>query len=243
MAEPGKRTPWIPDDKAPGCMLCSKAFGTFNRRSHCRRCGGVFCGGCSNSKCELLRYGFPDEKVRVCNNCLPQAQRERDYARVHLPLISEPRPFSLLGRLGAGTPVIVAYDHAGGRMLTVRPANLGERGSSRSFPLDQVTDACVRGGLEVEFSGAGERIRLKAMEEKGLSQWVDALNEGADIRKMHEVLVSQIEKATSEIRKEEVLGAMREEERKKEEIRLRRAQHRENIRAKYGVGGGGSGDA
>jgi hypothetical protein len=220
---------------------------------------------------------------------------------VHLPLISEPRPFSLLGRLGAGTPVIVAYDHAGGRMLTVRPANLGERGSSRSFPLDQVTDACVRGGLEVEFSGAGERIRLKAMEEKGLSQvrqgyrvwhsvwggrgffffcfflfffffffccaeirktewekqkknllkpspassnqWVDALNEGADIRKMHEVLVSQIEKATSEIRKEEVLGAMREEERKKEEIRLRRAQHRENIRAKYGVGGGGGGDA
>lgn len=50
------------------CMLCSKLFTVFNRKHHCRSCGGVFCQEHSSKSCELPELGitFP---VRVCDNC------------------------------------------------------------------------------------------------------------------------------------------------------------------------------
>lgn len=59
---------WIPDDEAPRCMSCTTAFTAFRRRHHCRNCGGVFCGGCSNSSAPLPKYGLT-KAVRVCRDC------------------------------------------------------------------------------------------------------------------------------------------------------------------------------
>lgn len=59
---------WIPDEQAPRCMSCAVLFTAFRRRHHCRNCGGVFCGVCSNSSAPLPKFGLL-KAVRVCRNC------------------------------------------------------------------------------------------------------------------------------------------------------------------------------
>uniref|UniRef100_A0A182MNZ1 Lateral signaling target protein 2 homolog n=1 Tax=Anopheles culicifacies TaxID=139723 RepID=A0A182MNZ1_9DIPT len=59
---------WIPDCDAPRCMSCASAFTPFRRRHHCRNCGGVFCGVCSNLSKPLPKYGLT-KAVRVCRDC------------------------------------------------------------------------------------------------------------------------------------------------------------------------------
>ncbi|XP_015520780.1 lateral signaling target protein 2 homolog [Neodiprion lecontei] len=59
---------WIPDQDAPRCMACHAAFTVVRRRHHCRNCGKVFCGRCSNNNVPLPRYGHT-KPVRVCNRC------------------------------------------------------------------------------------------------------------------------------------------------------------------------------
>lgn len=59
---------WIPDEEAPQCMSCAQSFTTFRRRHHCRNCGGVFCGVCSNSQAPLPKFGL-NKAVRVCRTC------------------------------------------------------------------------------------------------------------------------------------------------------------------------------
>uniref|UniRef100_A0A1A9W6N4 Lateral signaling target protein 2 homolog n=1 Tax=Glossina brevipalpis TaxID=37001 RepID=A0A1A9W6N4_9MUSC len=59
---------WIPDQKAPRCMSCNTPFTAFRRRHHCRNCGGVFCGVCSNTSAPLPKYGLT-KAVRVCRSC------------------------------------------------------------------------------------------------------------------------------------------------------------------------------
>jgi len=57
---------WVPDNEAKTCQLCSTKFTFTNRRHHCRQCGNVVCGPCSDQKKVLPGQG----KVRVCTECL-----------------------------------------------------------------------------------------------------------------------------------------------------------------------------
>uniref|UniRef100_A0A5F8H7A3 NADH:ubiquinone oxidoreductase complex assembly factor 6 n=1 Tax=Monodelphis domestica TaxID=13616 RepID=A0A5F8H7A3_MONDO len=42
---------WVPDSEATVCMRCQKAkFTPVNRRHHCRKCGFVVCGPCSEKR-------------------------------------------------------------------------------------------------------------------------------------------------------------------------------------------------
>jgi hypothetical protein len=45
---------WVPDQKAETCMRCNSRFGWMKRRHHCRLCGRVVCGSCS----ERVRLQF-----------------------------------------------------------------------------------------------------------------------------------------------------------------------------------------
>ncbi|KAJ1922151.1 hypothetical protein H4219_000013 [Mycoemilia scoparia] len=44
---------WEPDSDAKTCHRCGKRFTLFLRRHHCRRCGLIFCHGCSSKVAEL----------------------------------------------------------------------------------------------------------------------------------------------------------------------------------------------
>ncbi|KAH9891278.1 FYVE zinc finger-domain-containing protein [Cubamyces lactineus] len=85
---------WKPDSQASRCdtFLCRKTFSIWERRHHCRKCGGVFCGECSSRTTPLLdtsnlKFLHPPRNVpifvfnspqspvvdaRVCDDCWDQ---------------------------------------------------------------------------------------------------------------------------------------------------------------------------
>lgn len=59
---------WVPDSEASVCMHCKiSQFTVLNRRHHCRKCGAVVCGPCSNKK--MLLPTQSTKPLRVCLNC------------------------------------------------------------------------------------------------------------------------------------------------------------------------------
>lgn len=56
----GRRQSWMPDASAESCTKCHRLFTLFLRRHHCRRCGWIFCAGCSNNRITHLRG--PEDK-------------------------------------------------------------------------------------------------------------------------------------------------------------------------------------
>eukprot|EP00756_Hemistasia_phaeocysticola_P061470 Hpha_TRINITY_DN4950_c0_g1::TRINITY_DN4950_c0_g1_i1::g.51342::m.51342 len=58
---------WVPDQLRPQCVGCGSTFRWYRRRHHCRRCGEVYCNGCSDCRaCVPPDWPTP---VRVCNSC------------------------------------------------------------------------------------------------------------------------------------------------------------------------------
>lgn len=59
---------WIPDHLSSFCSSCGCRFSVLYRRHHCRKCGGIFCDGCSK-----YQISIPEESlfnpVRVCARC------------------------------------------------------------------------------------------------------------------------------------------------------------------------------
>nr|CAG4638790.1 EOG090X0FI9 [Cyclestheria hislopi] len=59
---------WVPDSEAEKCMHCKTSqFNVINRRHHCRKCGAVVCGPCSNKK--YLLPSQSSKPLRVCLSC------------------------------------------------------------------------------------------------------------------------------------------------------------------------------
>ena len=61
---------WQPDD-IPNCGVCNCSVGRFTRH-HCRNCGRVTCGKCSDFKVEIPALGYKGTPVRACSQCLAQ---------------------------------------------------------------------------------------------------------------------------------------------------------------------------
>eukprot|EP01095_Lingulamoeba_sp_RSL-Kostka_P007295 TRINITY_DN2309_c0_g1_i1.p1 TRINITY_DN2309_c0_g1~~TRINITY_DN2309_c0_g1_i1.p1 ORF type:complete len:296 (-),score=88.46 TRINITY_DN2309_c0_g1_i1:96-983(-) len=59
---------WIPDNEQKQCYSCDSTFGLVNRRHHCRHCGYVFCGNCTQNKIAIHRLNLND-LCRVCEEC------------------------------------------------------------------------------------------------------------------------------------------------------------------------------
>ncbi|XP_045503305.1 myotubularin-related protein 4 isoform X1 [Colias croceus] len=64
VGEEARGVVWLPDSAAPRCQHCRNPFWLARRRHHCRLCGGIFCGSCS----EMSSWGEVGA-VRVCRRC------------------------------------------------------------------------------------------------------------------------------------------------------------------------------
>ena len=66
---PDPRANWMPDDSATACSECGSEFTFMRRRHHCRVCGRLFCGDCTQQTFELPpQYGWKGPQ-RVCESC------------------------------------------------------------------------------------------------------------------------------------------------------------------------------
>jgi hypothetical protein len=65
---PPKR--WVPDEEGAACSICHSEFSITRRRHHCRKCGSLVCGSCSDHFVPLDDPGtITSSPVRVCDKC------------------------------------------------------------------------------------------------------------------------------------------------------------------------------
>ncbi len=67
---------WAPDEQHPVCWGCQEAFSFFTRRHHCRLCGLVYCGSCSEREVYIKEEadvsrssGRKPSSQRACDGC------------------------------------------------------------------------------------------------------------------------------------------------------------------------------
>ncbi|ELT96558.1 hypothetical protein CAPTEDRAFT_180983 [Capitella teleta] len=73
----GTKAPvWIPDARVSMCMTCTSEFTVTFRRHHCRACGKVVCGFCSDCKAPLRYLMY--KPARVCQECFDKLSAEVD---------------------------------------------------------------------------------------------------------------------------------------------------------------------
>lgn len=80
---PPIQTHWKSDEEASNCGLCGLEFNWISRKHHCRKCGSIFCGSCSNyyvrlDQAALLHrngsnLSYLGTESRVCRICMEQA--------------------------------------------------------------------------------------------------------------------------------------------------------------------------
>ena len=58
---------WVPKSEVKECNLCANKFSISRWKHHCRVCGSVVCGSCSESKVPLEGA---ETKIRMCLSCL-----------------------------------------------------------------------------------------------------------------------------------------------------------------------------
>lgn len=61
-----EQTPWTWTTDM--CQECGKNFTLTIRRHHCRHCGRVLCGKCSDQEVPIIKFG-ENKPVRVCKIC------------------------------------------------------------------------------------------------------------------------------------------------------------------------------
>lgn len=59
------RSHWVPKSTRTQCSNCKSVFKLFSAKHHCRLCGEVVCGACSNK-----RILFQKKSVRACDECV-----------------------------------------------------------------------------------------------------------------------------------------------------------------------------
>ena len=68
------RKRWMPDSQQDKCSMCLESFGLLKRKHHCRSCGTIVCGQCSQHYLVLPQIG--PKAVRVCSKCYINQQLE-----------------------------------------------------------------------------------------------------------------------------------------------------------------------
>lgn len=58
------------------CFGCGQEFGFFRRERGCKKCGRLFCSGCTSNS--LVLPGHGPKKVKVCDQCFRNAARKQE---------------------------------------------------------------------------------------------------------------------------------------------------------------------
>ena len=86
---------WIDDRDILNCDKCKSSFSFLNRKHHCRNCGRIFCGYCSNNWIKIPNqdkyinkywnirsYIHTSDKQRVCHKCYIKIDELNEYINI-----------------------------------------------------------------------------------------------------------------------------------------------------------------
>lgn len=161
---------WVID--ASSCQTCQGAFTMFNRKHHCRRCGGIFCGNCTSQRAVLRGQG--DAPVRICDPCkkLEEAARFqlRNRGKKGAKAASAAEDDSLLKEvLGGDVHALLSGRHEPGddelndNSAVAKSAHSSQNSSAHVSPSKEVTEEHQE---ETHFTP--EELRNQAIEQKTL---------------------------------------------------------------------------
>ncbi|KAJ9446669.1 Lateral signaling target protein 2-like protein [Diplonema papillatum] len=87
---------WVPDEESEHCAECKVKFTKLNRKHHCRNCGQVFCGPCTNFAHRIPQFDYTKE-VRVCKECKEDLLHSQTETMMHafddVPRVKAPFEF------------------------------------------------------------------------------------------------------------------------------------------------------
>jgi hypothetical protein len=83
-------SPWEFDDAQRGCSTCHDEFNPINRRHHCRLCGKIYCGHCTNQRALIPPSSIvlvPDagKKAKQQQQQQQQTYNDNEYDEIHAP--------------------------------------------------------------------------------------------------------------------------------------------------------------
>lgn len=159
------------------CMRCRTAFGTFNRKHHCRNCGNVFDQDCSSKTMALPWFGVGQD-VRVCDGCF--AKRAPTSKAVSLARSKSAAQLPS-GRGGAGSSSSSSGTGWHQRSRTMGPSS--KRGASKLTKEDDDLALAIKLSLEAS-SSSGSRpgfVEAAAVKEGRPTKQADGrMLEGTD---------------------------------------------------------------
>eukprot|EP01060_Flectonema_neradi_P032002 TRINITY_DN5006_c0_g3_i2.p1 TRINITY_DN5006_c0_g3~~TRINITY_DN5006_c0_g3_i2.p1 ORF type:complete len:747 (+),score=100.56 TRINITY_DN5006_c0_g3_i2:105-2345(+) len=73
---------WKGNEESEKCdnKSCGRAFSLLSRRHHCRNCGGLFCGSCTQQKITIPK-GENKKRRKVCKDCFTKCQANSAVAK------------------------------------------------------------------------------------------------------------------------------------------------------------------
>jgi hypothetical protein len=176
----GVRTPFVRDG------VCRKCASTFNcltrRRHHCRRCGESFCARCSGRRARLVLWGFPRDRVRVCQQCHMAATEESDLVDRFLPLLMSGAAFRKHGTIFV-TAVRCVLHPSCRRLEYWSPPEARQRRRAnevKGCDVETIHSVVDSGGLSFKVKGAdagsAKTMSLEALDAHTKREWLEALS-------------------------------------------------------------------
>ncbi|KAF3340517.1 rootletin-like protein [Carex littledalei] len=196
-AKPSMRgASWVVD--ASHCQGCASQFTFINRKHHCRRCGGIFCGNCTSQRMVLRGQG--DSSVRICEPCKKLEEAAR-YELRHGRSTKTPK-----GNLKAGpseedellAQLLGAHKKPSQSMLGTSSSSSSSKEPSLNEENEIIRSISIDIPQSVPEDVTPDELRQKAVEEKKMhrllksqgkpDQALQAFKRGRDLERQADAL-------------------------------------------------------
>uniref|UniRef100_A0A6A7FWS7 FYVE, RhoGEF and PH domain-containing protein 4 n=2 Tax=Hirondellea gigas TaxID=1518452 RepID=A0A6A7FWS7_9CRUS len=172
----GQQPPVLtPLDSAVRCMNCGAQFSMVKRKHHCRACGNVVCGKCSNYKQSLACEN--GRAVKVCRSCHAKLSQTStsSLASHDSSAASHASSNASSAALNASSPNVLGRDD--GDPAAVLAEDVNSSASSSRLSIMDGSDFFfrTRGVLEVSADASGAsmqgELQLKTQRKSWQSRW------------------------------------------------------------------------
>ncbi|KAG2317240.1 hypothetical protein Bca52824_020362 [Brassica carinata] len=181
---------WVVD--ASHCQGCSSQFTFINRKHHCRRCGGLFCGSCTQQRMSLRGQG--DTPVRICDPCktLEEAARfELRHGYKNRPAKGGGSKRTLKNEDDVLSEILGSDADVSSSSESVTSRDMGSSSSNKDMELDAVSATPD----ELRKQAVEEKNKYRVLKQRGKSEEaLKAFKRGKELERQADALEISLRK-------------------------------------------------